>query len=184
MNELQITLICLLGVLGVAFIVLLLFKFTDRPLIRIKQSKNKINKIVDILTEYDDMHMQWEAIWPLYYKNSQIQYDKIGDALQLIINSDGGEYVHIQDRAVQLLKNKVADVVVYGDNEISHAISCFREEVNTCGHQKLKQSGNDLIETVKKYCKNNRKNSRYDIVIQWIFNAIEIVGFIFAIVTL
>lgn len=181
MNELQIALICVLCVLGLVFIFLIIVKFRDNPISISKPSLQKIEGVIQALENNHTINEQWDNIWPLFYKNGEIKYEKIETTITYIIND--AKYASVQSKAINLLKNKVS-IAVYGDNEISNAILEFRETLNMCGHQEVKESGNILIDRFQKYCKSNKKNSKYDGVIQWIFNAIEIVGLILAIVTL
>ena len=181
MKELQITLICLLAALGIAFVVMLFVKFNENPLFRIKPSKKRIEKIVDILKQNDLPSVQWNNIWPIFYKNGEINFERIEIVFLHIINDS--QYGSVHDRAIVLFQEYVS-VAVYGDTEITEAIFEFRDTLKQCGHQKVKESGNILIDKVQRYCKSNRNHSKYDIIIQWIFNAIEIVGFILAIITL
>lgn len=181
MNELQITLICVLAILGIAFFIVLFVRFNENAKPRFAPSKKKLNYVIDVLNTTASPEEHWNRIWPMYYKNGEINYTKVESALSYIINSD--KYCSVRNQAMCLLRERVA-VSVFGDDEITEAIELFKKEVNVCGNQGIKDAGNALIKKVQRFCRKNTDNKKYDLIIQWIFNAIEIVGFILAIITL
>lgn len=181
MTEFQIILVCLLAVLGIAFVIVLFVRFNENSSITAMHLTKKTSKVIDIFNCYDSFEDQWMHIWPLFFKDGEVNYQKIESSLNYIINKD--ELSDIHDKAIAILREKVA-FSVFGDNEITEAIDEFRTSLNVCGQQVVKESGNKLIKKIQKYCKNNRNSKKYDLIIQWIFNAIEIVGLILAIVTL
>lgn len=181
MNEIQTTLICLLAILGIAFVIVLFARFNENAKTRVVPSKKKLKYVVDVLQQEISPEEHWDRIWPMYYKNGEINYTKIESVLSFLINND--KYSAVRSQAMSLLRNRVY-VSVFGDNEITEAIEIFRKEVNLCGDQSVKDAGNTLIKKVQHFCRKNSDNRKYDLIIQWIFNAIEIVGFVLAIITL
>ena len=181
MNELQITLICLLAILGIAFFVVLFARFNETVKTRVVPSKKKLKYVIDVLQQKLSSEEHWNRIWPIYYKNGEINYTKIEYVLSFLINND--KYSFVRSQAMSLLRDRVS-VSVFGDDEITEAIELFKKEVNLCGNQSVKDAGNTLIKKVQRFCRKNSDNRKYDLIIQWIFNAIEIVGFILAIITL
>lgn len=181
MNELQITLICLLAVLGVAFIIVLFARFNESVKPHFAPSRKNLKYVIDVLHLNISSKEHWDRIWPMFYKNGEINYTKIENILSYIINND--TYCSVRDPAMCLLRERVS-ISIFGDDEITEAIELFKKEVNLCGNQGIKDAGNTLIKKVQRFCRKNIDNKKYDLIIQWIFNAIEIVGFILAIITL
>lgn len=181
MNELQITLMCILAVLGIAFFVVLFARFNENVKPHLTPSRKKLKYVVNVLELDVSSEEHWNRIWPTYYKNGIINYTKIEAILVYIINNDA--YCSVRDHAINLIRERVS-ISVFGDNEITEAIELFKKEVTLCGNQGIKDAGNALIKKVRFFCKKNIDSKKYDLIIQWIFNAIEIVSFILAIITL
>jgi len=181
MNELQITLICILIILGLAFFIVIFARFNENGKFHFAPSQKKIQSLVGVLQKKETTDEHWNEIWPLYYKNGRVNYTKVEIGLSYIINNS--KYVDIHEQAMCLLRERVS-ISVFGDDEITEALEAFKKEVNLCGNQSIKEAGNILIKKFQRFCRRNANNKKYDLIIQWIFNAIEIVGFILAIITL
>lgn len=181
MNELQITLICILGILGIAFFIVIFMRINESIKTGNIVHKKKVKSVMEILEKDLSTQDQWDNIWPLFYKNGQIDYSKIDATLTYVINHKCDD--RLKKNATQLLKERIA-ITVFGDDEMTDAIEAFNNTINQCGNQEIKDAGHILIKQVQRFCRQNVNNNKYDLIIQWIFNAIEVVGLILAIITL
>lgn len=181
MSALQITLICILAILGISFLIVIYIKFHETTASNLYINKKKKEQVVQILNTYDDQDELWDHIWPLYYKSGHIKYFRIDSVLSKIINESGDS--KIRSNAIIVLREKVS-LYMFEDDNVADAINEFRRTLNICGHNEVKEAGNKLIKEVQVVCQKDLNSEKYDTIIQWLFNAIEVIGFILAIITL
>lgn len=181
MNGLQIALICILALLGISFIIMIYVKFHETSASSIYINKKKKEQVEQVLENYDDVDDLWDHIWPLYYKAGHIKYFRIDSTLSKIVNESNNS--KIRNNAIIILREKVS-LYMFEDDNVADAIIDFRRTINICGQNEVKEAGNKLIKEVQVVCQKDMNSQKYDTIIQWIFNAIEVVGFILAIVTL
>lgn len=180
MKALQTVLIFLLVSFGIAFFIVIFTRFNENTTLCFAPSKKKLKCVFEILSQNISTEEHWNRIWPMFYKNGVIGYTKIDSVLSYIISNDS--YRIVREQAISLLRERIV-ISVFGDDEIAEAIETFRIEVDLCNNQEVKKAGNALIRKVQRFCQRNLNNKKYDLIIQWIFNAIEIVGLILAIIS-
>lgn len=181
MNALQIVLVCLLVILGIAFTIVLYIKFNESTTKKLFVNNKTKRQVENALVSYEDIETIWNHIWTFYYNHGIIKYNKIDAVLTRIINETQNEEVRL--KAIYILREKVHSHL-YLDDSIAEAIDDFQKLINSSSHYDLKEAGNNLIKEVQRTCQKTQNSQKYDTIIQWLFNAIEIVGLVLAIITL
>ena len=182
MNVIQIVLVVILGILSLVFVGLLSLRFRGRNLSFRHPRRKQIQKVMDILCGLDDDRDQWNELKIYFHSEKGVDYRKINALLHYAINANNSSTQNTIEKARRLILLH-QDCLVFGDNQITDIIEKFRAILSHQNNDKLKEVGYDLIRQISRHYNALEVEKKYDEIINWIFRAIEIVGFVLAIIS-